>query len=208
MTSLRSVLKKLVKHKPFITVVSGLPRSGTSMMMSALRSGGMSLLVDGIREADANNPKGYYEFERVKKLPLGDTEWLKSAEGKAVKIISALLEYLPDAYDYRVIFMERDIDEILRSQKRMLARSGTDQGATVSDEDMRRHFQAHLEEVQSLLTTRGWLKVIYVSYNQVLQNPIGEFQRVAKFLEDRADPALMTEVVDPALYREKINGKR
>jgi len=104
--------------------------------------------------------------------------------------------------------MERDIDEILKSQKRMLARSGTDQGVSVSDEDMRRHFQAHLEEVQSLLTTRGWLKVIYVSYNQVLQNPIGEFQRVAKFLEDRAVPALMTEVVDPALYREKIIGKR
>lgn len=178
------------------------------MMMSALRAGGMPLLVDGIREADANNPKGYYEFERVKKLPVGDTEWLKSAEGKGVKIISALLEYLPDAYDFRVIFMERDIDEILKSQKRMLARSGTDQGVSVSDEDMRRHFQAHLEEVQSLLTTRGWLKVIYVSYNQVLQNPIGEFQRVAKFLEDRAVPALMTEVVDPALYREKIIGKR
>lgn len=208
MTSLRSVLKKLVRRKPYVTVVSGLPRSGTSMMMSALRAGGMPLLVDGIREADANNPKGYYEYERVKKLPVGDTEWLKSAEGKGVKIISALLEYLPDAYDFRVIFMERDIDEILKSQKRMLARSGTDQGVSVSDEDMRRHFQAHLEEVQSLLTTRGWLKVIYVSYNQVLQNPIGEFQRVAKFLEDRAVPALMTEVVDPALYREKIIGKR
>jgi len=206
MTSLRSVLKKLVGQKPFITVVSGLPRSGTSMMMSALRAGGMPLLLDGIREADANNPKGYFEYERVKKLPVGDTEWLKSAEDKAVKIISALLEHLSDAYDYRVIFMERDIDEILKSQKRMLARNGTDQGATVSDEDMRRHFQAYLEEVQSLLNERGWLKVIYVSYNQVLQNPIGEFQRVAKFLDGKVDPVLMMEVVDPTLYREKING--
>jgi len=206
MTSLRSVMKRLLGGNTFITVVSGLPRSGTSMMMSALRAGGMPLLVDGIREADANNPKGYFEYERVKKLPVGDTEWLKSAEDKALKIISALLEYLPDANQYRVIFMERDIDEILKSQKRMLARSGTDQGVSVSDEDMRRHFQAHLEEVQSLLKAHDWLKVIYVSYNQVLQNPIGEFQRVAKFLEDRADPALMIEVVDPALYREKING--
>jgi len=176
------------------------------MMMSALRAGGMPLLLDGIREADANNPKGYFEYERVKKLPVGDTEWLKSAEDKAVKIISALLEHLSDAYDYRVIFMERDIDEILKSQKRMLARNGTDQGATVSDEDMRRHFQAYLEEVQSLLNERGWLKVIYVSYNQVLQNPIGEFQRVAKFLDGKVDPVLMMEVVDPTLYREKING--
>ncbi len=176
------------------------------MMMSALRSGGMSLLVDDIRKADANNPKGYYEFERVKKLPVGDTDWLKSAEGKAVKIISALLEYLPDEYNYRVIFMERKIDEILKSQKRMLARSGTNQGDTVSDEDMRRYFQAHLEEVQSLLEAREWLKVIYVSYNEILHNPFGEFQRVAQFLEDKVEPALMTGVVDSGLYREKING--
>ncbi|MDF1518901.1 MAG: hypothetical protein RQ728_00575 [Brevefilum sp.] len=206
MTSLRSVLKKLVRPKPFITVVSGLPRSGTSMMMSALRAGGMPLLIDGIREADANNPKGYFEYERVKKLPVGDTEWLESAEGKAVKIISALLEYLPDAFDYRVIFMEREIDEILKSQKRMLASRGTKQGVSVPDEDMRRYFQAHLEEVQSLLLAREWLKVMPISYNEILQNLVSEFQRVAAFLDGRVDPALMSGVIDPALYREKING--
>jgi hypothetical protein len=208
MTSLRSVMKRLLGGNTFITVVSGLPRSGTSMMMSALRAGGMPLLVDGIREADANNPKGYFEYERVKKLPVGDTEWLKSAEDKALKIISALLEYLPDANQYRVIFMERDIDEILKSQKRMLARSGTKKDDAVSDEDMRRYFQAHLEEVHSLLEARDWLKVTYVSYNDILRNPVREFQRVAKFLEGRVEPALMTAVVDPTLYREKINGDR
>ena len=199
-------MKRLISAKDFITVVSGLPRSGTSMMMSALHAGGMVLQVDSIREPDMNNPKGYFEFERVKKLPVGDTEWLKSAEGKGVKIISALLVYLPDAYNYRIIFMNRNIDEILKSQKRMLARSGTNKGDAVSDEDMRHYFQAHLEDVQSLMDEREWLKVIHVSYNEVLQNPVGEFQRVAQFLEGKVDWSLMREVIDPALYREKFNG--
>jgi len=205
MTSLRSVMKRLISAKDFITVVSGLPRSGTSMMMSALRRGGMALQVDSIREPDMNNPKGYFEFERVKKLPVGDTEWLKSAEGKAVKIISALLEYLPETYPYRIVFMERDIDEILKSQKRMLARSGRDRGTSVSDENLHQYFLAHLEEVKLFLQKSDWLKVITVSYNDVLRNPESEFKRVAQFLDNVVDPALMVEVVDPDLYREKIN---
>lgn len=163
-------------------------------------------MVDGIREPDANNPKGYFEFERVKKLPKGDSDWLKSAEGKVVKIISALLEYLPQAYHYRIIFMERDIDEILRSQKRMLARSSRDQGTSVSDENLRQYFQAHLEEVKSFLQKSDWLKVITVNYNDILHNPESEFKRVAQFLDNVVDPTLMVGVVDPDLYREKING--
>lgn len=177
------------------------------MMMSALRAGGMPLLVDGIREPDMNNPKGYFEFERVKKLPVGDTEWLISAEGKAVKIISALLEYLPETYPYRIVFMEREIDEILQSQKRMLSQSGKDRGAPVPDENLRQHFLAHLEEVKSFLHKSDALKVITISYNDVLRNPESEFKRVAQFLDNVVDPALMVEVVDPDLYREKINGK-
>jgi len=88
----------------FITIVSGLPRSGTSMMMKMLEAGGIAPYTDNIRSADDDNPKGYYEFERVKKLPDGDTEWLRSAEGKAVKVISALLEHLPSDYTYRVLY--------------------------------------------------------------------------------------------------------
>ena len=103
------------------------------MMMSALQAGGMPLVVDEIRQADDNNPKGYYEFERVKKLPKGDTVWLAESPGKAVKIISALLEYLPKEYAYRIIFMERDLGEILASQQRMMVRSGKDSG--FSDEE-------------------------------------------------------------------------
>ena len=203
MTSIKSALKRIFRESRFITVVSGLPRSGTSMMMSALKAGGMPLLVDGIREADKNNPKGYYEFEPVKKLPAGKVDWLGSAKGRAVKIISALLKYLPEGHQYRLIFMERDIEEILASQKRMLGRSGVVEEKPISDEDMRKSYQAHIKQVKSYLAERDWLQVSYVSYNQVLQDPEGEFQRIAKFLDNVVDPITMTNVVDPDLYRER-----
>jgi hypothetical protein len=203
MTSLKSAIKRIFGNELFIIVVSGLPRSGTSMMMSALNVGGMSLLVDGKREADGNNPKGYYEYEPVKKLPRGNIDWLPEAKGKAVKIISALLEFLPEDYIYRVIFMERDIEEILASQKRMLKRSGVVEDKPVSDEDMRKYFQAHLHQVKSILAEKDWLKVLFVSYNEVLREPEKEFQRVSEFLDNVVDPAAMTSVVDPDLYRER-----
>ena len=204
MTSLKSAINKVFGLDPFITVVSGLPRSGTSMMMSALREGGMPLLVDGIRVADRNNPKGYYEYEPVKKLPKGNVKWLRTAKGEAVKIISALLEFLPKGYQYRIIFMERDIEEILASQKRMLVRGMMVEEKPVSDEDLQKSYQAHLKQVKSYLAEENdWLQVIYVSYNQVLQDPEGEFQRVAKFLDGSVDPIAMAQIVDPDLYRER-----
>jgi hypothetical protein len=203
MTSLKSAIKRILGKEIFVTIVSGLPRSGTSMMMSALKAGGMPLLVDGIREADGNNPRGYYEYEPVKKLPKGSVDWLDTARGKAVKIISALLDYLPKGYQYRIIFMERDIDEILASQKRMLARSGVVEEKPASDDDMQKSYQGHLKQVKSYLAENDWLDVMYVSYNQVLQDPEGEFKRVAKFLEYTVDPSAMSRVVDPDLYRER-----
>ena len=104
------------KEDKFVTVVSGLPRSGTSMMMKMLDAGGIPPITDNIRSADEDNPKGYYEFERVKKMPGGDTGWMKDAQGKAVKVIAALIEHLPEGYTYKVLFMRRDMDEILASQ--------------------------------------------------------------------------------------------
>ena len=203
MTSLKSAIKRILGKELFITVVSGLPRSGTSMMMSALEAGGMPLLVDGIREADGNNPKGYFEYQPVKKLPKGSVDWLDTARGKAVKIISALLGYLPMGFQYRIIFMERDIGEILASQKRMLSRNGVVEEKPASDEDMQKSYQAHLKQVKSYLAENDWLYVLYVSYNQVLQDPEGEFTRVAEFLENAVNPSAMCRVVDPDLYRER-----
>jgi len=107
--------KRLKKTKQPIIVVSGLPRSGTSMMMRMLEAAGIQPLTDHIRTADSDNLKGYYEFERVKKLKEGDVAWLSDAQGKAVKIIAALLIELPSNYEYHVLFMRRKMEEILAS---------------------------------------------------------------------------------------------
>ena len=173
------------------------------MMMSALAAGGMQLLDDGERQADENNPKGYYEFERVKQLPKGDIGWLKLARGKAVKVISGLLEYLPDHFAYRIIFMERDIDELLDSQKRMLGRKGIESQQPVSEDEIRHAYQAHLRGVHAWLADQGNIKTLLVSYNEAMANPYDVFHRIADFLEGRVDPRAMTTVVDPRLYREK-----
>jgi len=196
-------MQKLRKHS-FITVVSGLPRSGTSMMMSALKKGGMPLLADNIRKADANNPKGYFEFERVKKLPKRDFDWMDTAQGKAVKIISALLAYLPDCFQYKVIFIERDMDEILASQRRMLERMTKIEQEDQSDEILRQSYKDHLEGIYCWLgNQKGWIQTLYVSYNDILRQPEIEFQKIAVFLDQLVEPLLMAQVVDPVLYREK-----
>ena len=125
---MKNPFKKLFKSEEaqFITVVSGLPRSGTSMMMKMLEAGGILPIIDNIRTADEDNPKGYYEFERVKAIDKGDTEWVADAQGKSVKVISALLKHLPSDHQYRVIFIRRHMDEILASQRKMLLRRGED----------------------------------------------------------------------------------
>ncbi len=203
MTSIRSFIKRKIREQSCITVVSGLPRSGTSMMMSALKKGGMPVLVDNIRKADQNNPKGYLEFERVKKLPKGDYDWLAIAQGKAVKIISALLTYLPECYQYKVIFLERDMDEILSSQQRMLERTNKIDEDNKSDEMLRQSYQEHIKKVSTWLEDQDWLQTLYVSYNEILRQPDIEFQKIAVFLDQLVDPQLMAQVVDPELYREK-----
>ena len=188
--------------QPIVTVVSGLPRSGTSMMMKMLEAGGIPPLTDEIREADKDNPKGYYEFERVKKLDEGDTAWLEGAQGKAVKVISALLKYLPQGYTYKVIFMRRKMEEILASQRQMLIRRGesTDEA---SDEELMDLFGKHLAQVQAWVDEQPNVDVLYVSYNDVMENPLGQVVQVNHFLGDTLDAENMVAVVDRVLYRQR-----
>jgi hypothetical protein len=190
--------------KDSITVVSGLPRSGTSMMMKMLDAGGIPPLTDEIREADTDNPKGYYEFERVKQLNKGDTAWLPDAQGKAVKVIAALLEHLPPDYNYRVIFMQRQLGEILRSQKQMLIRRGesTDK---VSDEEIAVLFQKHVDHITSWLAEQPNFDVVYISYNRMLEAPSEQVARIDDFLGNRLDVEKSVAVVDPTLYRQRQN---
>ena len=172
------------------------------MMMSALDAGGMPLLTDTLRQADESNPKGYFEYAPVKKMGQGVTDWVDSARGKAVKVISALLSHLPKRYGYKVIFMEREINEILASQRHMLERSGKLDENPIPDAELAQSYHDHLAEVKSWLSQQDWIQTLYVSYNEVLRQPVIVFEQVADFLDGRVDPRKMASVVDPALYRE------
>lgn len=188
-------------HPQTIVVVSGLPRSGTSMMMKMLEAGGLSMLSDGERQADTDNPQGYYEFERVKQLDKGDVAWLPSARGKVVKIISALLEHLPAGYDYKVLFMERHMSEVLASQQKMLKRRG--EPSDVDDETLARLLAKHVQHVKSWLTSQPNFAVMTVDYNHLLADPEPYVRRVNQFLGGQLNEQAMNAVVDPTLYRNR-----
>jgi argonaute-like protein implicated in RNA metabolism and viral defense len=201
---MRGIFQKLLepKSKPAVIIVSGLPRSGTSMMMKMLEAGGIAPLTDEIRTADKDNPKGYYEFERVKKLDEGDAAWLDQASGKVVKVISALLKHLPPGYAYKVIFMQRRMEEILASQRQMLIRRG-EPADSISDEKMTGLFSKHLAQVQAWIAEQPNIDVLYVSYNEILENPTGNVEKINQFLGNTLNQEKMISVIDEGLYRQR-----
>jgi hypothetical protein len=201
---MKQLLKKLFGRgeAPTIVVVSGLPRSGTSMMMKMLEAGGVPPLTDRQRTADVDNPKGYYEFERVKQLDKGDSAWLPQAKGKAVKIISALLKQLPDSYRYKVIFMERHMDEILASQRKMLIRRQEDTDKA-DDAQLAALFDKHVAEVKQWLADQPHFDVLYIHYSDVLQDGWPQIQAVNRFLGGYLQEEGMAGVIDPDLYRNR-----
>ena len=190
------------KNNDDIIIVSGLPRSGTSMVMRMLEAGGLEVVTDNIREANEDNPRGYYEFERVKKLPDGDTTWVKDARGKVVKVISALLKHLPSDHTYKILFMRRAMTEILASQQRMLVRRNEEPGK-VDDVQMAQLFEKHLAEVYVWLDAQMNISYIDVDYNAMLADPQPQAQKIRRFLERDLDVSRMVAVVDPALYRQR-----
>jgi hypothetical protein len=187
--------------KPVI-IVSGLPRSGTSMMMKMLEAGGQVILTDNLREADANNPKGYYEFERVKQMKDGDLVWLSEAVGKVVKIVTGLIMFLPSGYNYKIIFMRRDLNEILSSQKKMLGRLGKEDD-NIPDDKMAKVYEEHLKEVRGWLIRQPNIETLYVNYNSMVKDPTEALNKVNDFLGGGMDVSVMSAVVDKELYRER-----
>lgn len=183
-----------------IIVVSGLPRSGTSAMMQMLERGGIEILSDGLRAADADNPEGYREYERVKRLA-HDPGCLDVAPGKAVKIISELLPHLPSNLEYRIIFMRRNMDEVLASQAIMLQRRN--QPAGVDDPRLRSLLIRHVNEMIDLLRGSSNARVLYVSYNRMMEQPGEVAAKVASFLERPLDVEMMVAAVKPALHRNR-----
>lgn len=184
-----------------IVIVSGLPRSGTSMAMQMLHAGGMSVMTDAIRTADADNPHGYLEFERVKQLKT-DKSWLDDAAGKAVKIIHLLLMELPTDREYRVIFMRRNLSEVVRSQAVMLERSGR-KGAAIPQERMIALFEGQLKAIESWLASRPNFQVLQLDHASFITNATQQAKSINAFLGGTLDESAMVKAVDPSLHRNK-----
>jgi hypothetical protein len=189
--------------RPFIPIVSGLPRSGTSLMMSMLAAGGLDVMTDQLRTADDDNPVGYFEFEDVKKLIRGENSWLAGANGKAVKVISTLLPYLPDGYHYRIIFMRRTMEEVLASQRKMLINRGENPDK-VSDDQMAEMFKKDLQQSERWINSHAHLAPrIDVNYTQLIANPEPLVAEINRFLGGGLDEDKMMNVIDPSLYRHR-----
>ncbi len=189
-----------------IVVVSGLPRSGTSMLMKMLEAGGMPIMTDSERSADIDNPKGYFEYERIKDLEKEtDKSYVREGRGKALKVISFLIKDLPDENDYRVIFLRRDLDEVLASQNKMIERlDSTDTSA--SAEAMKEAYRNDIVRTRLLCKQRPNFELIEVHYKMTVENPAETVTKVNSFLGGRLDEAAMQAAVDGSLYRNRGSG--
>lgn len=201
---MESIIRPLTRTEStsssYITIVSGLPRSGTSLMMRMLNVGGIAALCDEHRTPDADNPNGYYEFESVKSIQdYGD--WIDRAVGHSVKIVYNLLEHLPKDREYRVIFMRRQIDEIIQSQRAMLLRNGIK--TEIPDEEIKELFERVLRQFYSWLPSQTHLKLINVSYNELLSRPASTIAQINRHLGYNLDTEAMAQVIDHSLYRNR-----
>ena len=185
-----------------VIVVSGLPRSGTSMMMKMLAEGGLSVITDELRRPDPDNPNGYFEFEIVRQMSKGNIDWLTNAGGRAVKVISALLEYLPSDYSYKTIFMERDVKEILVSQRKML--DHRNEKTRLDDAEMEAQIRTHLSAMKPWLIRQPNMEVLYINYNALLANPAPFCEQIAEFLNVPLNQARMLAVPNRQLYRNRV----
>ena len=185
-----------------IVVVSGLPRSGTSLLMQMLAAGGLPVLTDGVRVADEDNPRGYFEWEPAKRLPR-EPDLIRMAEGKAVKIVSSLLWALPPGYEYRVLYMERPLAEVAASQVAMIRRQG--RTAPLEGEALVRALAAHQQQVLALVRQMPRVCLHTVRYHDVLAEPHREAQRIADFLAMPLDCEAMARQADHRLYRQRFS---
>ncbi len=171
------------------------------MMMQMIDAGGIPALADEIRVADEDNPKGYYEFEPVKKTK-EDSSWLERARGKAVKMVYRLLYDLPKGYSYRVIFMRRKLEEVIASQNVMLERQDRE-GGGLSDEKLLKVFRAEIDKSNKWLAEQPNFRVLYINYNEMLEDPAPQVARINEFLGGDLDTRAMMRIVDPTLYRQR-----
>ncbi|MBK9128286.1 MAG: sulfotransferase domain-containing protein [Phycisphaerales bacterium] len=184
-----------------VTIVSGLPRSGTSMMMRMIDAGGIPALTDNVRTADQDNPRGYYEYEPVKRTK-EDPSWVDAARGRVVKMVYRLLYDLPARYTYRVVFMRRNLMEVVASQDVMLTRRGREGGELPPDK-LVALFTQQLDEFDRWVRAQPNFGLLYVDYNEVVRDPGPAVARLNEFLGGALDTAAMRAVVEPELYRQR-----
>ncbi len=184
-----------------IIVVSGIPRSGTSMVMKMLTAGGLDVITDNVRKADRDNPEGYYEYEMVKALS-EDAAWLEEMKGRGIKIISHLLQHLPFHLRYRIIFIKRDIREVLASQKKMYGRlQKTPDRAR--DPVLARKFNVHLRKIEQWIRENDRMDCLYLQHREVIDAPLARAREIQAFLDAPLDVEAMANMVDPDLYRNR-----
>ena len=184
-----------------ITIVTGLPRSGTSLMMQMPEAGGLSVLKDDERKPNEANPRGYYEFKRVRNLNY-DKAWLFDAAGKCVKVVSPLIRFLVDGFNYRFVFMERDLREVIASQRTMLRKTGR-RGARIDEEDLLNLYERQLKDVGNFLRLAGY-SVVYVDFRECILNPAKVGGRLSEFFDGGFDIESAKCIVDPTLYRQRM----
>ena len=186
-----------LQNKNTIVIVSGLPRSGTSMMMQMLSNGGLKALTDDVRTQDISNPRGYFEYEKVKSLAQ-DAEWLSLAEGKVVKVIAQLVPFLPKQFNYKIIMMHRDIKEILTSQQKMLGKDAAVIPFTLSE-----IFTKQLQQTEQFIASQANMEVLTVHYKDVIESPLEQAESIASFLGIGLDIEGLMKSVEKDLYRNK-----
>jgi hypothetical protein len=199
-------MKKLYRRMRYgrpVIVVSGLPRSGTSMAMQMLAAGGLDVVTDGVRKPGEDNPKGYYEDERVMGLHKDhqDRSWVRDSRGKAIKIISFLLKHLPDSNNYKVIVMRRELPEVLASQAKMLERRG--EANDTPDEQMLKIWEDHVWRTNYFLKHAPHCEFIDVKYRDTVADPEAQANRIGNFVGLPLDTKQMAIAVDPNLYRNR-----
>jgi hypothetical protein len=191
-----------VESREVITVVAGLPRTGTSMMMQMLAAGGLTPLTDGKRAADDDNPRGYFEYEPATRLR-DDASWVPQARGRVVKLVAPLLPFLPTDQHYRVIFMHRDLREVIASQQVMLKNLDR-KGGQLSPDRLAAVLERNVRQIARHLARQPRFKILHLDYAEVLADPAGAAAQMNKFLDGGLDPVTAAAAVLPELRRQKV----
>jgi len=176
-----------------IIIVSGLPRSGTSMMMQILQAGGIDLVVDKKRPADLHNPYGYFEFEKVKNLEQ-DNSWITDCHGKAIKILFHLLQFLPEEISYKILFMMRDLDDVINSQNKMLQSYNSN---LQNNDKIRSIFENEIIQTKQWLKNQRNMDGLFVNYDEVIENRVKSILRISDFLDRKLNRQKMISVINP-----------